>query len=176
MAEDFKRFPFYIPPARQGQRITARYASHSAEEIDRRIAGQGAPQVRSAKALADAQATPVIKGTFKIKQIFGDYMSCVTWNYESQGEDLINVAKPILLRTSLTAHGDFTFTYPTVVTRTASDGSTEENQVIVPALLVDDVITAERNITGGTGVTAASGKKVIWLADLGARAWAKATE
>lgn len=174
MADDFRQYPFLVPPVRQRQPISARQQNKLIEEIDRRLSGlQGNAKVRNPVAEADTNTQPVIKATFRIKEILGDYLSCVAWDYQDEGDERINVAKPHQLRTSLATHNGISFTYPTTVTRTANDGSDTEDQIIIPALLVNDVIVAEKNIRGGTGVVSAAGQTIVWMADLGARHWSK---
>lgn len=97
--------------------------------------------------------------------IYGDYLDCVT-----PGDlAFIEVARPYMLRTSLTSHAGVTFTYPDEVTRIATSGADSETQKITPSYEELDIILAVRcgNPTGVSGFAPA------W-ADLNvdARAWA----
>jgi hypothetical protein len=118
---------------------------------------------------------------FVITGVDGDYVTAHTLRDGHEGAQTIYIAKPYLLRRTpfdgLSRSG-ITYTYSSHVTRQADDGSSTEDQVVVPGYVAGDVIYAVRPI-GGTGVTRPDGSggtyDVTWL-DLNCdgRAWAKA--
>lgn len=113
-----------------------------------------------------------IVARFKIATISGDYLAC----YRIDGTGAvstatINIARPKLLRNSMTSRGSATYSYSGTDEREATVGGDTEDQVVVPAYLADDEIYAVRAPRGGTGVSDAP----LWLdMNVDARAWAKA--
>lgn len=106
---------------------------------------------------------------FEITSIEGDYLICTS---VTTGE-MVNVARPHLLRRSLTSHNGVSFTYTDDQTRTADDGADTETQVIVPAYVAEDEIKAFR-VIDGTGIVD-DDDKVIWWEDANndGRFWAQ---
>lgn len=100
-----------------------------------------------------------------------DYLICNTWDGTTQGTIPIVVAKPYLLR-NLAAWNGMTYTYSDSQTREADDGADTEDQVVVPAYVVDDIIYCQAtNFTNiGDGVT--TDMKLVDC-NLDGRAWAK---
>jgi hypothetical protein len=90
--------------------------------------------------------------TYHLQEVHDEYLLCVTWDGETEGTEQIKIAKPDKLRSSVDEEeiDGITVTYssydPTAQTRHASSGAapntTEEDQVIVPRYLTDDVIFA----------------------------------
>ena len=98
-----------------------------------------------------------------------DVLACRTWDGDTEGESLILVALPFLLRKTpfhqRTVNG-YTYAYQSNVARkstNASDASDFHLQMLTPDFYVDVEITARRGIFGGTGVQVAGGGAVVWL-------------
>ena len=117
---------------------------------------------------------------FAIQEVDGDYLVCHAITLDPNGEMLegtqdIKVAKPYLLRTSVTerttSDGVVTYTYASTTERTATLDATSETQKITPDYAVGDVILAVRGIVGGTQVKV-DDVPLQWM-DLTPRAWAK---
>lgn len=130
---------------------------------------QQIPPNGAAKAVVELQQ-------LKIASISGDFLVCNPYNgTEADDTQEIIVARPWLLRRSMTSRNSITFSYSSDQARTATSGATTESQVIVPSYIVGDIINAARNVAGGTGVTFGTNTTVEWLdANESARAWAKA--
>lgn len=109
---------------------------------------------------------------FKIVSIGADHLVCHAYDGTTEGAVIFFIAKPWLLRRSLTAWNGMTFTYSSDQARTATLGASTESQVVVPAYVAGDVIYALGNVIGGNSVVTAS--PVNWV-DVNAdgRAWAK---
>jgi hypothetical protein len=128
-----------IPMGKAGNdRLSWNHVNKMAKAINQRR-GTAAPP---------SQVAPVASGgvkpeRFKIVSISGDYVTCNTWDGTTAGPDAIKIAKTPLLRNSLSARDDLTFTFPTTQTRIATDGSSNtENQEVTPMYLVDDELYA----------------------------------
>lgn len=106
--------------------------------------------------------------------VFGDYLECRRiWRSAVLGSEAIYVAKPSLLRQSVTSRDGVTYVYTDSQTRTASkSGETDESQLVTPTYLVADVIEAvfSRTLTGITQVDEQRRPLVDINAD--GRAWA----
>lgn len=103
--------------------------------------------------LADSAADPTLADPM-------DYLSCTI---ADTGEAL-DILKPPLLRPSVTERAGISYTYSDAQSREADNGSETEDQVIVEAYQVGDLIVARPHITTG-GV-------IVWM-DTSARVWAK---
>jgi len=172
MAEQVRQHANLIPRVVPGALIKAKDWNQIGDHINRQNTG-----VNPARHLPNAadSATESQFARFRLKSIQGDYLICVTWNGFDEGDENINVARPVLLRTVTTSHNDVTFVYTDDVTRTASaSGEDDETQVIVPAYVVDDEIFAIKGITRGTGALSETHRAIVWQ-DLNtdSRAWAK---
>ena len=113
---------------------------------------------------------------FKVVTVYGDYVSCKTWDGTTLGTTKINIAKPYLLRRT-PFHGlsrdGISYNYTSNIARTATQGATSESQVIVPSYVANDIIYAAQGVNGGVDVTV-SGTKLLWLdINVDGRAWAK---
>lgn len=108
----------------------------------------------------------------RVSSVQGDNLVCQRWTGSAWSITTENVAKPYLLRTSITARNGITYTYANAFTRTATQGASSETQVIVPSFFTgaDELFAAPVNYTG---VIVAS--KELKLIDINAdgRAWAK---
>ena len=119
--------------------------------------------------------------SYKVTAHHGDYLTCRTWDEATQtaGSVDVNIAKPHELRNSvLTETIDaIEITYSAhdtgAQTRSATDGTTTETQIIVPRYLTDGdnpTIIRVRSVTGGTGVAEAPTLEDV---NPGGRAWSK---
>lgn len=109
----------------------------------------------------------------RLKSSNGDYWTCRRFDGSFEGADDVFVAKPWELRPSVTAVGPQTYSYSTDRERTATEGSDNETQVIVPDYVDDEsVIFACRALN--TGVVGPSSVSVRWLdLNVAGRGWAK---
>lgn len=122
-----------------------------------------------------APASPTQR--FRITQVFGDYLTCQTFNDGLMGGVDIFVAKPYVIRRStwnnVTRAGiSYVGNQSDGQLRTATHlglapASARSEEVLDPAYILNDQIVATQP-TGGTGVLAANGSAVIWE-DLSAR-------
>ncbi len=133
-----------------------------------------------------APAAPSVKvSMFKLKELFGDYLRCKTWDGTrggdgaGEGEDDVLIAKPFKLwNTILTANLDLVtvgYTYdPTTVKRTATTDIDHEIQIVIPRYLIDDIIYAAECKGGNSGVNGPGDVPIKWI-DLNrdGRAWAR---
>ena len=117
---------------------------------------------------------------YQVVSVAGDYIVGRRLDMDSTVYTvLVAIAKPYLLRNSITARAGITYTYAGIDERTADDGATTEDQVVVPSWAVDDEILAEAGVTGGTGVvlgTVPDDYALLWIARSDGRAWAKVAE
>jgi hypothetical protein len=109
---------------------------------------------------------------FKIKSLEADYLVCRTWDGTDEGDEDVNVARPIKLRNPASEVIDgstINYVYVSTVDRRAEiDGQTDnsfEAQKIIPRYEIDSVIFA---------ITADTGDEDVEYLDLNtdARAWA----
>lgn len=96
------------------------------------------------KQLGTSSAASTTTGAFKVKQEFGDYLQCVTWDFAAEGTTFVYVAKPTLLRRSMAGRTEdgitATFAYA-LVTATFPYSYTNwqrTQHVTIPAGLFDD--------------------------------------
>lgn len=108
----------------------------------------------------------------RVTSVLGDYLVCQRWTGSAWSTTNENVAKPYLLRTSITSRNGITYTYANGWTRTATQGASTETQVIVPSYYTsgDQLFAA---VLPSTGVVV--GGQELKLLDINAdgRAWAK---
>lgn len=118
---------------------------------------------------------------FRISSIEADYLVCNPINTEDDSvtDAIVYVAKPPLLQ-NIESWNGITYTYADAQTRTATEGSDTEDQVVVPAYVEGDDIIAISNIICGTGVTREDGGdelQIEWMdINFDGRAWAKDDE
>jgi hypothetical protein len=114
--------------------------------------------------------------TMKVVSVQGDYVSCYTYDGAETGTTLIPVAKPYLLRKSLTSRDSKTYSAYTTdgQERTATKAPDTESQIVVQKYLANDFI--EVAPCYGTGVVDSEGNPVV-LVDINnsGRMWAKKT-
>lgn len=123
---------------------------------------------------AQAGTVPANAVAFKIATIQGDYLTCNRFQRGSvQMTTNVFVAKPYLLRQSLTAWNGLTFTYTDSQNKTASDGSNpDEDWTVIPEYVSGDIIYCAR-VGNGTGLLAGS-VGIRWVdLNVEGRAWAQ---
>lgn len=134
--------------------------------VPRQVTGQGRPSTEAGSLVAK----------FKLAQSaadFPDHLVCRTWDGTTEGETNVLVAKPWELRRTTfdgTTYGGVGYTYSSPVTRIGVIGDEEESQLIIPRYIVGDILVADKNVIGGTGVTV-NGTSLEWEVRIGARAW-----
>jgi hypothetical protein len=111
----------------------------------------------------------------EVVTVYGDYIACraLDENGDPTG-DTVNVAKPYLLRKSLTTRDGKTYSAYTTdgQERTATKSPDTENQIIIQKYLAGDTICAI--VTGGTGVVDDDGVSLGLLdANADGRMWGK---
>lgn len=152
-----------IDPWKRGDALTARKLDQSRQAINLIVDGMSQPQSRQFVGASQA-------ALFRIAAVAGDYLLAVRVLGDSEATQQAKVAKPPLLRNSVTSRAGATYSYSDVDARTATVGSDTEDQVVVPAYRVNDYIFAMSTPLGGTGVDEAQ----EWLdINADARAWAK---
>lgn len=124
---------------------------------------------------------PASVAQFLYKSSDGDYIVCRAFDGTETGVD-VAVAKPYLLRPSMTTRGVFTYTYTSDVERQSTDtgDSSTEDQIVTPSYLTDEVIYAAR-VRRGTGVVTdgvvgeqANAEPILWLdLNVDGRMWAE---
>lgn len=124
------------------------------------------------KQLGTSGSASTTTGAFKVKQEFGDYLQCVTWDGVTEGTSYVYVAKPTLLRRSLASRVEdgvtVTFSYALVTSiwnrtqHVTSPGSTYDDEVHIakPAYVASGINGDGTPIAGGDviwaiGVTSA---------------------
>jgi hypothetical protein len=108
----------------------------------------------------------------RVISVQGDYLVCRRWTGSLWSEIDENVAKPYLLRTSIISRNGINYSYTNGYTRTATQGASNETQVIVPSYYTaaDEIFAAPVPHTG----VMVSGKELRLIdANLDGRAWAK---
>jgi hypothetical protein len=112
---------------------------------------------------------------YRLKSVQGDYVTCRTWDGTTEGGTDVYIAKPMKLRNSITSATidgvSVTYSYTTTVARTATISSVDEDQVIVPRYLADDLIYAISADYTSVSVSGTPLTKIDINAD--GRAWAK---
>ena len=158
--------PIKIDPWKRGDPLDARHLDQPRKALELILQGGADPAGRRAAAGMLAR--------FAVVTVAGDYLTCNRLDgLGNAATTAVNVAKPYLLRNSMTARGSATYSYSATDTREATVGGDTEDQVVVPSYIAGDEIFAYRLPQGGTGVDGAP----LWLdANSDARAWAKASE
>jgi len=117
---------------------------------------------------------------FTVVEVQGDYLICNprTGNTDTDATRIF-VAKPYLLRTSITTRDSIDYVEVDAQSRVATNADADtEDQVIVPSYVVDDIIYAINTISGGTDVESGSQtqtqEEIEWIdLNVDGRAWAK---
>ena len=130
-----------------------------------------------ARILGSAQqpTVPATLVAFKIVDVQGDYLNCNRFQGGTvQMTTVVPIAKPYLLRQSLTAWNGLTFTYTDSQNKTASDGSNpDEDWTVTPEYVVGDIIYCAR-VANGTGLLTTANVGIRWVdLNVEGRAWAE---
>jgi hypothetical protein len=119
--------------------------------------------------------------SFLLKTVSDDYVEGVTWDGENEGEDLIKIAKPWMLRCSLASSSymneTHNYTYAAGpdglnLIRTDDDGTKSEQQMVTPAWRVDEVIKA----TSMAADIKVDAVRLSWVLDTSHRQWSRIDE
>lgn len=158
---------------RAGEPVDHRKLNQMVDQINAMIQGARPPQQIFP---SPGDSPPPVIQRLQIVSISGDALVCNPFDGASADTTSeIQVAKPPELRRSHTSWNGMTFIYSTDQARVATSGADTENQSVVPAYVVGDVILAADNIVGGSGVTGMDDTDLGWIdLNLAARAWAKA--
>lgn len=172
-------FSMSIPHLREWSRrqgVDHRHQNEPVEAINRMMTGVGPPRQVAARVGGGAAIVSAV-AQFKLTQSaadFPDHLVCRTWDGETQGDDDVLIAKPWLLRRTPfdgRLRGSIRYTYQTPIHREARIGNNSEDQIIIPAYRIDDLIYASKAIVGGTSVIWED-VPLDWLAWTDGRAWA----
>ena len=152
---------------KKGEPLSARKLNASVDSINRLNGGVRPPQQRR----KEKSASGVSLDRLSYVSMAGDFMNCHAFNADGTIDTsaLVPVAKPPLLRRSVTSRGTVTFTYTSDTERTGTKAGVNELQVIVPSFIAGDNIFAAFEPFGGTGVANTSYLDV----NINGRAWAK---
>ncbi|MBA2594038.1 MAG: hypothetical protein M3495_07485 [Pseudomonadota bacterium] len=161
-------------PWKRGDKITAARLNEQVNRLTALAGGAGLPaDVRP------GQKAGVTFQQFAVQEVKGDYLICHAITLDTNGElsegtQDIKVAKPYLLRTSITERtttaGLVHYTYQSDTERTATLGAQSETEKITPDYALGDVILAVRGIVGGTLVKVDD--VPLQFMDITPRAWA----
>lgn len=179
-----ERPPKDIDRWKRGDVLTARRLNETVDTVNRILPGVRPPRQTFSTPLLSPSGTAsggVIVQQMKIVAVGNNFLECNPYDGLSvDTETSILVAKPYLLRRAPfedNGRDDLTFTYTDGSTRTASNGSDTEDQVITPSYVAGDVIYAVRGVVGGTDVentSATDDPPVEWLdMNVDGRSWAK---
>lgn len=165
-----------IRPIQKGQRITARKLAEPVEAINRFTSG-----IAPIAQLAGSSSKPlsITIARFVITSISGDYLVCREFDGTAQGTADVYISKPYLLRSSMASRAGVTFTYTDSQARSATDGSTTEDQSVTPSYVAGDEIYAVRGLVRGSGAFSDPDetRAIEWMdLNLDARAWAQTEE
>ncbi len=154
-----------LPLVKKGDPVLAKSYNDLLNAVNQLMRGNGLPsQVYAGPARGLIQ--------MKIADISADdYLLCNHYDGAVQGTIDIAVAKPYLVRT-LASWNSITYSYSDPQTRVATSGSDTEDQVLVPAYVVGDIIYVQ--VVNWTGVNDATPSEIKLLdVNADARAWAK---
>ena len=116
--------------------------------------------IRPARQVAPNYANSDIIRQMQILSISGDTLTCALNDGSTNTDVLYTVARPVLLRRSLTSWNSITYTYSDDQTRVATPGG---SQTVTPAYVIGDIIYAAQSVDGGPTVLDASGIPVDWF-------------
>ncbi len=138
------------------------------DDFNRRSRAVPRPRQR----MSASGSVPVVVARFSIYQLANDYLIART--VDDTDAPLQWIAKPDDLRTTHTSHNGVTFTYTDGSTRSATDGTTTETQVLTPPYVVGDVILALAPVVTGLRATINGTVTALNWIDLNitARQWA----
>jgi len=108
----------------------------------------------------------------RVSGVQNNHLVCQRWNGTAFSATTENVAKPYLLRTSITSRNGITYSYSSAFARTATQGASTESQVIVPSFVIgtDEIFVAQ---VASTGVSVSGTELKLIDINADGRAWAK---
>jgi len=132
--------------------------------------GGTTPHLALVRMPAQIDSLPIVR--MRVSSVQNNHLVCQRWNGTAFSATTENVAKPYLLRTSITSRSGITYSYSSAVNRTATQGASTESQVIVPSFVAgtDEIFVAQVASTGVL-ITGTELKLIDINAD--GRAWAK---
>lgn len=164
--------PALLANVKRGERITADSQNAVRTAINRLARGVSAPRQVSRKRLSGGGGTSPVPVVMSVLSNYSDYLTCyaVDQNGITLTDEVHFVAKPYMLRNSMTSRNDITFEYTNIDARTAEKESATEDQAVVPSYITGDIIVVQRMFT-----TVLQGSTPISWQDLNvdARAWAR---
>jgi hypothetical protein len=108
----------------------------------------------------------------RVVSVHNNHLLCTRWIGTEWSTIQEKVAKPFLLRASITIRNGITYAFTDPSTRTATQGSNTESQVIVPSYVANhDEIYAVS--VPHTGVTESGRELTLMDLNIDGRAWAK---
>ena len=153
---------------RRGEPLAASDVQGIARSVAKLLGTSVGPRQRT-----QYEITPGV-AQFRYQSSIGDYWVCREYDGINEGTLNILIAKPFLLRRSLTSYNGITYTYVNDFERTANDGANTETQVIVPAIVTGALIYASRSLRGTNVVSQPPATPIEWLdINADARAFAK---
>lgn len=158
--------PTRIPRFSRGNRLKASELNTISKTLNADRGAAPSSQVKSAARGAGRCRR------FEITEISGDYLTCTPKGTGNESGETTLIARPYLLRRSLTTWNGIAYTYANDQERTATLSPDSEVQKVIPTYVVGDEIFAMRAI-GGTGVMDDEDVEIFWIdLNLDARAWA----
>lgn len=178
------RRPGIFKQWRKGERITAARLDKMSRGIDLLTGGVNPPTQITNAGVGVKTLTKIKR--FQVIEVQRDYIDCYPFVGGGNGVDnkqKYRIALPYQLRRSPfdgETRDSVTYEYTSATERTATSGSIEETQIIIPPYVTGDVIFAARGIDGGTGVnvgTTTTPKYLEWQdCNFDGRAWAHQSE
>lgn len=121
-------------------------------------------------------AVPPVAMPFRYKSSDGDVIVARPYLEATEITEDYYIAKPYLLRPSITSRGGFTYTYTNDFTResTKTADSSTEDQVVTPGYVEDDIVYAVRcpYYTGVVYDPGTGNIPIEWL-EIGIRMWSQ---
>lgn len=108
----------------------------------------------------------------RVVSVHDNHLLCTRWIGSGWSSIQEKVAKPFLLRASITTRNGITYTFTDPFTRTATQASNTETQVIVPSYIAnhDEIFAVP---VPHTGVTESGRELTLMDLNVDGRAWAK---
>lgn len=177
-----------LRPWRKGDDLSARHFQEPVDAIKSMTGGVGPVNKIGGDKIS------FLLTQFRVKTIQDDFITCVSWDGEGEGQS-IQIAKPFLLRKTpidfITSEGYIRtlpngrankYNYLNTQKRKAEnifDSEDTEIQVIVPAYVEDDLIYCAKGVRGGLDAkNDATDQETLFWIDMNndGRAWAKADD
>ncbi|MDL5055722.1 hypothetical protein QQ056_19520 [Oscillatoria laete-virens NRMC-F 0139] len=108
----------------------------------------------------------------RVVSVHNNHLICTRWTGSEWSTILEKVAKPFLLRSSITTRNGISYSFSNPFTRIATQGSNTETQVIVPSYVANHDEIFAVPVTH-TGVTESGRELTLMDINVDGRAWAK---